>query len=281
MTIAIQGDKGSNHYLISQRLLKDKDSNFYCAKPFRDVFEAVKNGKADIGIIAIENSIAGSILQNFDLISEYGFPVIGEGYLRISHSLIGLRGAQLSDIKVAYSHEMALKQCDVFLREHSIEAREYYDTAASVPFVKELADKSVAGIAPRVAAEIYGLEVIKEGIETNKQNYTRFIVFTQNSALVSLLNQKQNSHSKTMIEFETDHKPGSLAAVLTLLASYGVNLTKIESRPIVGEVWVYRFFVDFTFDGTDAAHTEILQVVKDEVANFKLLGRFPEGEVFQ
>lgn len=280
MTIAIQGDQGSNHHVITKHLFPDQQYELYCAKSFRELFEAVKNGKAEVGILAIENSIAGSLLQNFDLLTEYEFPVISEGYLRIEHCLIGYKDADVKDITIVYSHEMALKQCDVFLREHTIEPREYYDTAASVPHVKELGDKHIAGIAPFIAAEIYGMHVIKRGIETNKKNYTRFIVITREDLVDSIKVKNGVKAKKTMLEFELPHEQGSLAAVLTHLAVNGGNLTKIESRPILGQAWKYRFYADFTFNGTEEEHSDLIEMIQDEVINLKVLGRFTEGEVY-
>lgn len=282
MKIAIQGDPGSNHHVVTQKLVNAK-YDLYCAKSFSELFSVVNAGEADFGILAIENSIAGSIVQNYDLISKYNFEILGEAYLRIEHCFIGIPGTKVSEITAAYSHEMALKQCEDFLSRNNIEGREYYDTAASVPFVKESKDKHLAGIAPSIAAEIWGMEVLQKGIETNKENYTRFIVAAphdRSEIVKEVLPKNDSKETKVMIEFGLKHEPGSLAIILAVLATFGFNLTKIESRPIIGDKWKYRFFVDFVSSKSIDDIEHGLKEVAAVSSHLKIHGMFPVGQYF-
>lgn len=283
MKIAIQGDPGSNHHVVTQKIVSNANYELYCAKSFSELFSAVNKNEADFGILAIENSIAGSIVQNYDLISKYHFEVFGEAYLRIEHCLIGFPGVSVSEITAAYSHEMALKQCEDFLSEHQIEGREYFDTAASVPFVKNSGDKHFAAIAPAIAADIWDMAIIQKGIETNKDNYTRFIVAAPHERAEKAKNfllKGLHTQTKVMIEFGLKDEPGSLAIILAVLATYGFNLTKIESRPIIGDKWKYRFFVDFVSAKTPAEIDEGLKEVASVSEKLKIHGIFSVGQYF-
>jgi len=279
MIIAIQGDRGSNHHVMSEKLFGENHT-LYCAKTFADVFYAVESDQADAGIIAVENSIAGAILQNLDLLSKNDLIVVGEGYLRIEHCLIGLPGAKLKDITSAYSHEMALKQCMEFLEKNAIESREYHDTAAAVPHVKSLGDPRIGAIAPVAAAKLYGMEVLSQGIETNKVNFTRFIVLSKKNRKNDIQSQLHydSTQTKAMIQFETNHEPGALAKALTLLAAAGFNLTRIESRPLIGKAWRYIFYCDFDCEFSEEIVQERLHLFEHELRNLRIFGVFSEGQ---
>jgi len=280
MKVAIQGDKGSNHHVLTSKLFGDY-VDLYCAKTFLEVFSAVETFKADIGVIAVENSIVGTILQNLDLLSKHQLEVVAEGYLRIEHCLIGIPGARLGQIRAAYSHEMALKQCTVFLEKHAIEQREYHDTAAAVPYVMNSGDPSIAAIAPFAAAELYGMEVISQGIETNKVNFTRFIVLSSPAKKYEITKFLHNSNdvNKAMIYFETNHELGALASTLTLLAAASFNLTRIESRPLIGKAWRYVFYCDFVTELEEADIRKRLTLFQNELKNLRIFGIFPQGQI--
>jgi len=278
LKVIIQGDEGSNHHAIALKLFKDQELELISAKSFPELFALLDSGVANLAIMAIENSIAGSILQNFDLLTKYKFPVVGEGYLRIEHCLIGLEDSSLADIKVAYTHEMAIKQCVEFFAKNNIEAREYYDTAAAVPYIKNLNDKSIAAVAPAIAASIYGLKIIAKGIEATKDNYTRFIVLNRGSEKLEL---EANEYYKTMVELKLTHSPGSLVKVLNVLAAANYNLTKIESRPIIGESWHYIFYLDFISTNSNVEVSKKLEKLSEITEYYRILGMFKAGKVFQ
>ncbi len=304
--VAIQGDLGSNHHLLLTQMLPG--AGVLGCKSFKELFEAVVNQvslgqksqkpAATLGLLAIENSIAGSILGNFDLLSSYPVKVIAEGYLRIEHCLIGLPGSNLAQIKRAYSHEMALKQCDQYLSDNNLEPVEYFDTAAAVKHIVELGDPSCVAIAPAIAAGIYGGELLQRGIETNKQNYTRFLLIAPlegssvETSSVDANNMDESdgqkavfqdpiSATKVMLELELKHEVGSLAKVLKLIVDLGYNLTKIESRPIIGTAWKYKFYLDFEVDqSVEADLSKGLAQLEGACSSLKVLGHFPSGRTY-
>jgi prephenate dehydratase len=292
LKIGIQGDLGSNHHLMLAKLFEDKLETVEIVEEewFTDQAEHLDSGELDLALMAIENSIAGSILENYDLFTKNNFWIIGEGYLRIKHDLIGLERANLDDINVVYSHPMALNQCEEFLRKHNIEQREYHDTAAAVPYVLEVGDKSIAAIAPALAQKEYGGKVLTESIETDPENYTRFVLLCRDEdkhkykAVVKQHSDETetNLENKTMLELTLAHSQGSLGHVLTLLEKFEFNLTKIESRPIIGESWHYRFYLDFLADETEANIMKNVDELsaKEEVDNLRLLGICPRGKTF-
>jgi len=289
--IAIQGDEGSNHDLITRKLWSGSklELELLSAKSFPILAEKLAKQEADIGVMAIENTIAGDILGNYDLLSKYDLTIIAEGYLRIEHCLIGLPESDLGQIRAAYSHEMALKQCFDFLDTKNIEAREYFDTAAAVAHIKQLSDPSIAAIAPSIAAEVYGGKVLQAGIETDKQNYTRFLVVVPKHKLganhlypiAEVTSEHTDETKKVGLEFVVAHEPGSLLNVLGDFAQAKFNLTKIVSRPIIGKPWEYRFYVDFISNASiDGIRTSLEQLAKDAV-QYRVFGIYPIGKTFQ
>lgn len=207
---------------------------------FDAVFEAVKSDECESGLIPIENSLAGSIHQNYDLLLRYQLFIIGEYFLRVRHCLISQPDGEISHIKSAISHPQALGQCAGFLRELGIKPEPVYDTAGSVKILKASGDKSKAAIASKRAAEIYGMKILQESIEDNPENYTRFLEISKNHMTPEL-----NNKSKTSIVFTLDNKPGALFNAMGVFAKRGIDLTKIESRPLVGKAWEYLFYIDF------------------------------------
>lgn len=272
MNIAIQGEKSSFHDQAA-RLWFNNDVAIIPCNTFDDVFRALENRSADQAIVAIENTLYGSIDQTLDLIEKHRFTIIGEIFLRIHQQLITLPGATLADITQVYSHPVALAQCDSFLTRYLPDAKriEYHDTAASVRFIKETGDPSIAAIAGTIAADDYSLPILGRGIEDNKTNLTRFLVIDPNG--------KVPAHAdKSSLSLTTDHSPGALAHILALFARADVNLTKLESRPIIGSSWKYRFHLDVEVAGS-RLHSLVAQI-QQTGATIAVLGEYRAGKTY-
>lgn len=279
--IAIQGELGSNHHIVCTKLFPKKAYDVLCATSFPEVFFALKHKKADFGIIAIENTIAGSIAGNYDLLNSSTMCVVSETHLHVHHCLIGLPETKLNTIKIVYSHEMALKQCAEFLTRNHIEAREFYDTAGAVPYIQKIGNSSIVAIAPDQAAQLHGMVVIQKNIETNHHNFTRFLVIaTKKSTNMKVLSAK-SSQQKVMIAFELQHKPGTLSKILALLAAHQCNLTKIESRPIIAKPWKYTFYLEFIVDVRVQVPQKIIQDLQACTRKLHVFGIFTPGRSFE
>ncbi|MGI6153595.1 MAG: prephenate dehydratase [Christensenellaceae bacterium] len=221
------------------------DANAMALGSFEEVFSAVADGRAACGVLPIENSHAGSVLRVYDLLDEYPLYITGEYLLKIEHALLAKRGTALSDIRKVYSHEQALSQCAEYLAAHKgWELVPYYNTAAAAKFVAQSEDKSAAAIASRYAGELYGLNVLEDGINTSSENATRFILLSKEM-------QEKPVAKKASIRFSLEHKAGSLQRALAHFAEYGLNMVKIESRPMPGRSFEYIFYVDF--EGKDVS----------------------------
>lgn len=268
MKVSIQGYKGSFHDTVAAELFPQRE--LIERATFRELFDDVKSGNADFGIAAIENSIAGAILENYNLLRNSGVKVVGEYYLRIMHNLMVLPGTKIEDLKEIWSHPMALKQCQTFLQNYpNIKQVETDDTARSAAQVKEQNLKHVGAIAGKLAAEIHGLEILAPGIEDDPQNYTRFLI-VQREADVQPLDETTGPF-KTSIYIETAHKPGGLLPVLQVLKDFGANMTMLVSRPVVGKAWEYGFYIDFvTANGTE----ELVQKLKEVSDQLIILGKY-------
>lgn len=264
--ISIQGHRGSFHDMVARDIF-GSNSQILKRSSFEQVFEDVKSGKANYGIVAIENSIAGSILENYDLLQQYNLPIIGEYYLRIKHNLMALRGQTISDIEEVCSHPMALKQCLPFLKKMEVKLVKSEDTASSAKEIQEKQLRGVAAIAGDLAVDLYGLEILKAGIETDKQNYTRFLVICQARG-------KPEEADKTSIVVELKHAPGSLAKFINVFARSNVNLTKIESRPIIGRPWEYRFYIDYEQDAYSREGQLLIKDLRKNAVSLRLLGSY-------
>lgn len=276
-TISIQGYKGSFHDTVASVLFPER--KVLERSTFREVFSDVKEGNAEFGVVAIENSIAGAILENYDKLRDSGLEVIGEYYLRIVHNLMALPGVKLGDVKEVWSHPMALKQCQDYLQANLPQAKEVEtdDTARSAVAIKQLPQdgvqnpKQIAAIASKLAAEIYGMEILAPGIEDDPQNYTRFLIVTKSG---NKLPRVQNSKStKTSIYVETAHKPGGLLPVLQTLKDAGANMTMLVSRPVVGKAWEYGFYIDFVTEGNKESLIAKLISATDKL---QILGHYPD-----
>jgi len=267
----IQGIKGSNHHQVARDYFGDDIDLIECLS-FHGLVDQLLENKADKGVMAIENSIAGSIIPNYALVYHNNLHIIGEYYLNIHHNLMVLRGQHIEDIKEVRSHPMALLQCREYLKtQPHIKMVEDVDTAETAQQIQEHNLKDVAAIAPKVAAELYDLDIIAPEIQTIKNNATRFIIIkTQNKEL------PKEEINKASIRFITDHKRGSLATVLNVMSDCNLNLTKIQSLPIIETPWKYAFFVDVTFESYEYFEKakSLLQIMSEE---FKVLGEYKNG----
>ena len=274
--VAIQGVSGAFHEIAARQFFKDEEIEVLPCITFKDLFKALAEDETLLGIIAIENTIAGSLLQNHNLLKESGCMIVGEHKLRIEHNLAALPGQKIEKIKEVYSHPIALMQCEDFLDSHKhIKAIESEDTALSA---KEIADNQLtkrAAICSSLAAEKYGLEILAKGIETNKRNFTRFLIIAE-PALAQELTREIELNKSSMV-FTLPHEEGSLAKVLSILSFYHVNLTKIQSLPIIGREWEYQFYINLTFDNYDR-YRQSLDAIRPLTRDFQILGEYKEAK---
>ncbi|MFA6468855.1 MAG: prephenate dehydratase [Bacteroidota bacterium] len=240
---------------------------------FRDVFEDVKRKRSPVGIVPIENSLFGSVHQNFDLLQEYPLHIIGEVKLRIRMNLMALPSTPLKNIRNVYSHPQALGQSDVFLRSmKNVTLHQYYDTAGAAKMIAERQLNTSAAIASEQAAKHYQLKIVKRGIETDHRNYTRFLVLSREPG-------QPLRHAKTSLIFATRHIPGSLVHCLSLFAKQHINLLRIESRPFVGKPWEYLFFADVETDQRNPDCISAIRQLKKMTTYIKILGSYEVGKV--
>ncbi len=276
--VAIQGVAGCFHDIAAREYFKGEDVETIPCSTFRKLFDTVKGDPSIIGAVAIENTIAGSLLQNNNLLYETGLKIVGEHKLRIKQNLVAYPGQEVSDIREAYSHPIALMQCKEFLDDHrQIKAVESEDTALSA---KEIAEegaesKGKAAICSELAAQIYGLDILAKSIETNKRNFTRFLFVADPWKVDELTNGK--ILNKASLVFTLPHEEGSLAKVLSILSYYNMNLTKIQSLPIVGREWEYQFYVDLSFDQF-LRYKQSLDAIIPLTKDLQILGEYEEGK---
>ncbi len=267
--VAFQGERGA--YSEAAATLFFKDSIETLPYPtFYDVLESTEHGKSDYAVLPVENSIEGSVGESYDLLLTTKLNAVGEIYHKIRHCLIGFQG--LEKIDSVYSHPQALGQCRKFIQEHHLKTVPTYDTAGSVKILLELKKDNIACIASRKAAEIYNVPVIREGIEDNSSNYTRFLVLTNRK-------QERTSKDKTSIIFSIKHVPGALYEVLEKFNTNKINLTKIESRPTKTTPWEYNFYVDFEGHQSDKNIKDTLDKIKPNTIFLKVLGSYPRAEL--
>jgi len=265
--VAYQGDRGAYSEMALLRFFHDTEFVSVPSRHFRDVFEAVLQGTARYGIVPLENSLAGSVHENYDLLLQYpDLAIIGEIKLRVEHSLIGMPGSTLETVERVFSHPQALAQCDEFLRSHEWELVPFYDTAGSVAHIAETGSKANAAIANARAADVYGMQILKEGIETNPRNYTRFVVLSREEEAPTA------DANLASIVFSTPDKPGALFRAMEIMAEAALNLKKLESRPIPGKPWEYMFYVDLEMPSTAESFTESLGSLRDVVNDLRVLG---------
>ncbi len=271
MKVAIQGIKGSFHHIVAAQYF-GKNVDLVESLSFSEMPSLLHSKKAEVVIMAIENSIAGAILPNYALIDEHQLSISGEYHLPIHHNLMALNGQEIADIKEVYSHPMALLQCHKFFKDYPhIKLIEDKDTAVVAKRIQEHKLKGVGAIASDLAAKTYNLEILASKIQTIKENATRFFILTNSETKSSV------SANKASIKFITSHKAGSLAEVLTILAKHHLNLSKIQSMPVIDTPWKYAFFADFTFNSY-ADYYDALTEIKDKVEMLKILGEYTKGK---
>ena len=270
MKIAIQGEAGSFSHEAALKLVPG--ATIVPCSLSADVFAKMGDGRADAAVIPIENSLAGSVSEHFDLLLENDVRVVRETRLRIHHNLIGISGASLEHIDRVFSHPVALAQCRRFIARHKrMQPYAFYDTAGSVKQLVEARDRHAAAIASAAAAEYYGGEILAANIEDNEENYTRFFLIQKSEDAVT-----DPESNKISLAFSLENQPGSLAGVLNELFVLGINLTKIESRPVHGKPWEYIFYVDCHVQPGEQA-TKALAALGKHCAMLKELGRYPDG----
>lgn len=272
--VAIQGARGSFHELAGLKHFGDNIQIMECVT-FKNVFDSVISGHSDFGIIAIENTVAGTILPNYAMLRESELKIIGEVYLHIQQNLLALKGQTIEGIKEVHSHPMAILQCQNFFEHHPhIKLIEADDTASRAKWISENKLKGMGAIAGLHVADMYNLQVIADSIETHKKNFTRFLVI-ENSPLS--LRRVEGEADKATAFFNVSNKKGSLAKVLTKLASYDINLSKIQSMPVIGKEWEYYIHVDMEFENY-SNYKKALEEIMPSLNEFKILGEYKRGE---
>lgn len=268
--IAIQGAQGSNHHKVARDFYGASVKLKECMS-FDALVNSILNKTATNGIMALENTIAGSIIPNYALIDKYNLHITGEEYLNIHHHLMALKGQNIEDIKEVWSHPMALLQCKEFFKKHPhIKLVEDVDTAEVAKRISNENLVGIAAIAPKLAAQIFDLAIIEDEIQTIKDNSTRFVIVQTDEPK---LNEDVN---KASLKFQLNHKRGSLAAILNVLSDCKMNLTKIQSLPVIETPWKYSFFVDVTFDDYKN-YEKAKSVIEIMAEEFKILGTYKNG----
>ena len=276
--IAIQGTLGSYHDIAAHKYFEGEEIELICCTTFEDVFKAIRKDSQVIGMLAIENTIAGSLLHNNELLRQSGTQIIGEHKLRISHCFVCLPEEDWSDITEVNSHPIALMQCREFLQQHpNIKVVEGEDTARSAEMIKEGDLKGHAAICSKVAAERYGMKILQESIETNKHNFTRFLIVADPWQVDELSRYHSVVLNKASMVFTLPHTEGSLSQVLSILSFYNINLTKIHSLPIIGREWEYQFYVDVSFNDY-LRYKQSITAITPLTKELKILGEYAEGK---
>ena len=274
--IAIQGVQGSFHDIAAHHYFEEEEIELICCDTFEEVFDHIRRDSSVIGMVAIENTIAGSLLHNYELLRDSGTTIIGEHKLRISHSLLCLPDEDWDDLTEVNSHPVALQQCREFLSRHShLKVVEAGDTAGSAEIISKKHMKGHAAICSKFAAPLYGMKILEEGIETNKHNFTRFLVVCDSWKADDLRERRKTN--KANIVFSLPHNEGSLSQVLSIFSFYRINLTKIQSLPIIGREWEYLFYIDVTYDDY-MRYRQSIDAITPLIKELKILGEYEEGK---
>jgi chorismate mutase/prephenate dehydratase len=268
--VAFQGERGAYSESAVYQFFGAKTQVKPC-RDFKDVFDSVCAQETQHGVVPVENSLEGSVTQNYDLFLQYDLKVCGEEVVKIEHCLIANPSTSLEDIKVVYSHPQALAQCRSFLEDFDRELIPTYDTAGSVKMLKEKGLKNAAAIASERAANLYDMHILAKDIADNTENYTRFFVLSKEDG-------KPTGKDKTSIIFGEAHKPGSLYNALGEFAKREINLTKIESRPTKQTPWEYNFYLDFEGHRSEKKCVEALKALEKHAAFVKILGSYPKAK---
>ena len=272
--IAIQGDIGSFHDIAAHQYFGNQQIQLICCSTFEQVFENIRRDPTAIGMLAIENTIAGSLLHNYELLRDSETTIVGEHKLRITHSLCCLPDDDWNTINEVHSHPVALMQCRGFLANHpDMKAVEAHDTAGAAKYIAQHQCRGWAAICNTAAAKIYGMKVLQEGIEDNKHNFTRFLV-TSHVNKADFLRPIERVNKASLV-FALPHEEGSLSQVLSILSFYKMNLTKIQSLPIIGHEWEYMFYVDVTFDNL-TRYRQSIDAIMPLTRELKVLGEYQD-----
>ena len=272
--IAIQGDIGSFHDIAAHQYFGNQQIQLICCSTFEQVFENIRRDPTAIGMLAIENTIAGSLPHNYDLLRASEPTIVGEHKLRITHSLCCLPDDDWNTINEVHSHPVALMQCRGFLANHpDMKAVEAHDTAGAAKYIAQHQCRGWAAICNTAAAKIYGMKVLQEGIEDNKHNFTRFLVTSHVNKADFL--RPIDRVNKASLVFALPHEEGSLSQVLSILSFYKMNLTKIQSLPIIGHEWEYMFYVDVTFDNL-TRYRQSIDAIMPLTRELKVLGEYQD-----
>lgn len=273
--IAIQGIKGSFHDIAAHRYFEDEQVELVCCDTFEQVFSSLHDDHDTVAVVAIENTIAGSLLHNYELLRDSGMTIVGEHKLRISHSIMCLPDEGWEDLREVNSHPVALMQCRNFLSRHpGLKVVEVADTAGAAADISREQRHGHAAICHRDAARIYGMKVLQEGIETNKHNFTRFLVLAHPEKATAI--RSRGTINKASLVFTLPHEEGSLSAILSVLSFYKLNLTKIQSLPIIGQEWQYMFYIDLSFTD-EKRYRQALNAITPLTRELKQLGTYEDG----
>ncbi|WP_044934219.1 prephenate dehydratase [Pseudobutyrivibrio sp. LB2011] len=267
--VCFQGVQGAYSQLAMLAFFDDEMKDSFHVDLWRDAMDAISTGKADYAVLPIENSLAGSIEENFDLLSEYNVAIIGEQILKVDHALLGVKGATINDIKTVYSHPKAIAQCENYIRKYHIDwdVKNLRNTAMSAQKIQDDGDKTQAAIGSKYNAVLYNLDILEESIQDDKNNETRFIIVSKDK-------KYKKSADKISLCLEISHEPGSLYRILSNLIFNGINMNRIESRPIKGVNWQYRFFIDIDGNLNDEAVRNALTGLKEECVSIRVLGNY-------
>ena len=275
--VTIQGVAGCYHDAAARAYFHPQEIDTVPCDTFNSMFETLETDASLLGILAIENTIAGALLQNHELLRKSNLTIIGEYKMRISHVLAVLKGQLIQELSEVNSHPMALMQCEQYLRKHpNLRIVEKTDTAGSAKDISENNLIGHAAVCGEFAANLYNLEILDKGIETNKRNFTRFLILAD-PLVAQELKPKDEELNKASIVFTLPHTQGALSKILTIFTFYDMNLSKIQSMPIIGREWEYRFYVDITFDSF-VRYRQALDAVRPLLNDFKVLGEYKECE---
>ena len=278
MKIAIQGIKGSFHHIVANKYFGE-DIDLEECMSFTDIPVLLNENKVDSAVMAIENSIAGAILPNYALIDEFDLSIEGEVYVNIHHHLMALKGQKISDIKEVWSHPMALLQCRKFFRNRpEIKLIEDKDTAEVAKRIQDNKIKGVAAVASKMASEMYDLAILEDDIQTIKNNSTRFFILKKNNDSPYHPSKLGSVKDKASIKFITKHDAGSLAEILDIFGKHDLNLTKIQSLPIIDKPWNYAFFIDLVIDDF-VLYKNALHLISKKVTQLKVLGEYHQNRL--
>jgi prephenate dehydratase len=275
ISVAFQGEPGAYSEAAALEYFHSEVETLPCHS-FEEVFNAVSTGRSDYGFLPIENSLAGSIHQNYDLLLRIELQIAGEHHYHVRHCLLALPGVKIAEVRKVYSHPQALAQCEANIKRLGLVQVPEYDTAGSARLIHEMGDHQVAALASRRAAEVYGLEVLAEDMQDYSANYTRFLSLAREPARKG---SSENEVFKTSVVFSLHNQPGALFKALSVFALRDIDLTKIESRPIPGKPWEYMFYIDFAGHAGDLPCSRALEHLKELAPFLRVLGSYPRHQM--